>query len=115
MSDDLMNEALKAGGVPEGYGEVTVDFYRFENEGDHLAGRLVNKTQTTVRGNRIGKYVLIAANNRRVTFLGGVDLDEKLANVGIGNEVFIQYTHKEPSGEKDYEMKRFRVFVKAAQ
>ena len=112
---DLVTEAMKQGGVPEGYAEVVIDFFQFKQEGDHLEGRLVSKTQTVVRGNKIGKYTLIMKNNHRVSFLGGVDLDEKMANVGVGNEIWVQYTHKEPTSGEGFEMKRFKVFVKAMQ
>jgi len=108
----VTNEAFKMGAVPDGYTEVQVDFFKFENEGDHIEGRLVNKTAVQVRGNRVGKYTMICGI-RRVAFLGGVQLDELMTNVGIGHEVFIQYTHKEKTGEQDFEMKKFKVFVKA--
>lgn len=112
---DLVNEAMKVGGVPEGYAEVVVEFYQFKNEGDKVEGRLVNKLMTTVRGNRVGKYTMITGNNKRVTFLGGVHLDELLANVGLGQELLVQYTHKETIEDTGYEMKRFKVFVKSPQ
>lgn len=111
----VLNEAVKMGGVPEGYAEVVIDFFQFKNEGDHISGRLVSKLTTVVRGNKIGKYTIITPENRRVSFLGGVDLDEKMNNVGIGNEIYVQYTHKEQTSSEGFEMKRFKVFVKASQ
>lgn len=118
MSDerDLVSEAIAtAGAVPEGYSEISVDFFQFKQEGDRVEGRLINKSQTTVRGNRVGKYVLMKAGGQRITFLGGVHLDELMANVGVGNEILVEYTHKERIDETGNEMKRFKVFVKNAR
>lgn len=110
----LVNEAIKDGAIPEGYAEVVVEFFQFKNEGDQLEGRLVNKAQTQVRGNKIGKYTIMKAG-KRIAFLGGVQLDELLANVPLGSEVFIQYTHKEKTSESGNEIHRFKVFTKVTQ
>lgn len=112
---DLANEAMKQGAVPVGYDEVVVDFFQFNSEGDNIAGRLVNKTQVQIRGNRVGKYTIITPENKRVAFLGGVHLDELMSNVGLGREVMVQFTHREKTGQDNSgnEMKRFKVFVKS--
>jgi hypothetical protein len=36
MADDLVNAAIRAGAAPDGYKEVTVDFFQFKNTGDHV-------------------------------------------------------------------------------
>ena len=111
---DLVSEAMKLGGVPEGYAEVIVEFFQFQNEGDIIKGRLVGKDQVTVRGNRIGKYTLIReSDSTRVAFLGGVQLDELMKNVAVGKELLIVFTHKEKTGQGEgYDMKRFKVYFK---
>lgn len=112
----VLNEALKDGGIPEGYAEVDVEFYRFENPGDKLQGILINKTQTTIKGgNRIGKYTIKKQDGKKVAFLGSVQLDEKMSNIGLGQDVWVQFTHKESLGDTGNEMKCFKVFVKTAQ
>lgn len=107
---DLTTEAMKAGGIPDGYDEVQVTFFQFKNEGDTIEGRLISKNVTTIRGNKIGKYVIMKPDTERITFLGGVHLDELMANVGVGNEIKILYTHQEKT-EEGYPMKRFKVFI----
>src|SRR4030042_402406 len=110
----ILNEAIKQGGIPDGYYEISVEFFQFKTEGDKLEGRLIDKSHTRIRGNDIGKYNMICGV-RRVVFLGGVHLDELLSSVPVGSEIFIQYTHKELTGDKSYELKRFKVFVKATR
>jgi hypothetical protein len=110
----VMNEAIKQGGVPEGYAEVVVEFFQFKDEGDNIAGRLVGKTTTQIRGNRIGKYTVMK-DGKRFAFLGGVHLDELMSNIGIGNEIWVQYTHKEKTSGEGFELKKFKVFSKVAQ
>lgn len=109
VDDHLTKEAIKEGGFPEGWNEVKVDYFKFEHEGDYISGRLISKTVTTVRGNKLGKYTLMRENGSRVTFLGSVDLDEKMAGVPQGNLVHIQYTHQEKTDQDGFMMKRFRV------
>lgn len=108
----LVSEALNIGGVPDGFNEVMVEFFQFNNPGDTLTGRLIGKDTTVMRGgNRIGKYTLIKKDGSRVAFLGSVKLDEQLKCVGNGQEVYIQYTGKEKL-DGGNEMNTFRVFAK---
>lgn len=114
---DLASEAKKIMGaenanVPDGYREVKVEFFKFENIGDSLRGRLVGKDQTVMnRGNRIGKYTVVMEDKTMVNFLGAVELDELMRRVAVGAEVFIQYTHSEKL-DGGNEMKHFTVAVK---
>lgn len=110
--NDLTNEAIKQGGVPDGYAEVVIEFFQFKTEGDKLEGRLLTKQQTSVRGNKVGKYTLKGSDGKRYSFLGGVHLDELLANLSLGSEVWIQYSHLEKIEDTGNELKRFKVFVK---
>lgn len=112
----LEGEAIRQGAVPDGWNEEQIDFFQFEKVGDEITGRLVGKIQTTIRGNRLGKYTLLVktdTGSKKVAFLGSVDLDEKMANIGVGNYVKIVFLATEPTKE-NYEMRRFRVFWKRA-
>lgn len=110
----LEKEVIKEGGVPEGYDEVIVEFFQFQKEGDSIKGRLVTKQWITVRGSRCGKYTLIRdPDNMKVAFLGSVLLDELLQNVGVGNEIYVVFTHKTAATEDSFEMKNFKVFSKS--
>lgn len=109
---DLQTEAMKAGGVPEGYSEIEVDFFQFLKEGDSIQGRLTEKRETQMKGGRVGRYTLLTKENKKVCFLGSVLLDEKLRGVGLGAEVYVVFTHTGKTGS-EYDMKYFNVYVKS--
>lgn len=110
---EVLDEALKQGAEPTGWNEVKIEFIQFTTPGDSVMGRLTAKNFVTIRGNRVGKYELIKDNVKTCTFLGSVHLDELLARVGVGREVFIQFTHIEkPTDASGNELKRFKVLVK---
>lgn len=109
----LMEEALKQGGVPEGFKEVEVDFYRFKTVGDFLTGKLISKAAVNVgpKGNRTGKYTILDSESKMISFLGSAELDEKMARIAIGATVLVQYIGSE-NLEEGRELKHFRALVK---
>ena len=110
----VLNEAIKGGAVPEGYDEIDIEFIKFSNPGDKVMGVLVGKKEITLsRGNRVGKYTVKIGDNKKVSFLGSVQMDEKLQNVPLLANVWIEYTHSENVEGQTYDMKFYKVFVKA--
>lgn len=114
MADDLVNEAIKThGAVPEGYKEIEVEFFRFKNPGDFIAGRLIKVGTQKMSGSIIGKYTISQeTTNKKMAFLGSVQLDEKMSDVKVGDEIRVQYTHEESGGGGRSGMKNFKLFIK---
>lgn len=100
------------GAIPDGYSEVNVEFFQFLAENDTLAGRLLSKSTTNVRGNRVGRYTIVKDGGEKVAFLGGVHLDELLSAIGLGREIILTFTHREKTQESGFEIKKFRLLIK---
>lgn len=108
----LLAEAQKLGGVPEGYKDVEYDWFQFKSIGDYCQGKLVEKRkQRMQRGNDVGKYTVIQKNNRRGSFLGSVQLDDLMAGIPLGADIFVQLIDIERQ-TNDYEIKKFKVAMK---
>lgn len=107
----LVAEAMKQGAIPEGYREIEVDFFQFKKAGDMVTGQLVNKAQIQVKGGRVGKYTINKADNKKVAFLGSVQLDELMSNVNIGARIQVVYVSDETLENKNV-MKKFKLYVK---
>jgi hypothetical protein len=114
MADDLVNAAIRAGAEPEGYKEVTVDFFQFKNTGDHVSGTLIQKREITLgsRGNKCGKYTLRQNDGKLISFLGSTQLDDQLSRMPVNSDLWIQFTHVEKLEGSNYDLKHFKVFVK---
>jgi hypothetical protein len=114
MPDDLVNAAYKAGAVPAGYKEVTVEFFQFKNIGDHVSGVLLQKREITLgsKGNKCGKYTLRQPDGKLISFLGSTTLDDQLSRMPVNADIWIQFTHVEKLEGSNYDLKHFSVFVK---
>jgi len=111
----LEAEIIKAGGVPDGYTEIDVDFFQFKTPGDKLEGKLINKGVTTVKNGRVGKYTIQrfeGGTTKKTAFLGSVQLDELMTNVAVGAEILVIFMADEPLENSSYTMKRFKVYQK---
>lgn len=110
----LESEAMKQGGVPEGYTEVDVEFFSFKVPGDKITGTLLEKRETTVgqRNNKIGKYIIRTMTGKKFAFLGSVQLDEKMKTIPLGSECWIEYIGEQET-DQNFKMKTFKVFVKS--
>jgi len=110
----LVNHAMQEGAIPEGYSPVDITFFRFEKPGDKLEGRLIGKTSIQpTKGGKCGKYTVADGQNKKFTFLGSVQLDDIMFNIGLGSQIMIVFTHKETL-ENLNEMKFFKVYTKNA-
>jgi hypothetical protein len=103
--------AMKEGAVPEGYKEIDVEFFQFKTPGDNIEGRLISKNTIQIRGARIGKYTIHKSGDKKLAFLGSVQLDELLANVALGSQIMVMYIAEEIL-ENLNKMKRFKLYVK---
>lgn len=114
MADDLVNAALKMGAEPEGYKEVTVDFFQFKNTGDNIAGTLIQKREVTLgtKGTKTGKYTLRMLDGKAISFLGSTQLDDQLSRMPINSDIWVQFTHVERLEGSNFDLKHFKVFVK---
>ncbi len=112
----VLNDAIKnQGAVPEGYVEIQIEFFRFSNPGDFIAGRLLKKETQKVGNSLLGKYTISQDNtHKQMAFLGSVHLDEKMNGAKVGDEIWVQFTHEDgqPGANK---MKYFKLFVKATR
>jgi hypothetical protein len=107
----LVGEALKQGAVPEGYKEVEVQFFHFKAANDCITGRLIEKDKQRAGNSIVGKYTVITENNNRVSFMGSTQLDEKMRQVPVGNDIIVAYTHAEQSSDNTKNpMKIYKVF-----
>jgi hypothetical protein len=109
---------MKQGAIPEGYKPVVVEFFRFQNAGDKLEGKLIIKTTITTNKNqdgkqtgKVGKYSVLANDGKKYSFLGSVILDELLSTVPLGSMVYIIYDYLEHP-ESGYDIKHFKVYFK---
>jgi hypothetical protein len=109
----LESEALKLGGVPEGWDEIDIEFYRFSKFGDKVVGVLLLKKPITMgKGNMTQKYHVRLDDGKKVSFLGSIQLDEKLSNVVPGTLVWIEYIGDIPVEGTTNTMKQFKVFTR---
>lgn len=87
--------------------EVETDFFKFENTGDTLIGRLIEKGQGEIRGSLVGRYTVQTEDGRHVGFHGSVQLDDKMLPVSLGSIVRIEYTGDQKT--QNGSMKMFSV------
>lgn len=112
----LVNEALKNGAVPDGFEPVEdIEFFQFKEIGDHITGRLIIKSTTRISGTPVGKYTVQVMENgmvKKVAFLGSMLLDEKLATIPNGSNIYVAFTSEEATGQAGNKMKHFTVATK---
>ena len=109
----VLDEVLKQGGVPDGMHEVEVEFFQFKNTGDHINGKLLNKTIVTMgRGNKCGKYKVLKTDGKLASFLGSVELDDKMADIPVQSTILVEYKGAEKIAGTSNEIKHFRVYLK---
>ena len=111
----LEQEIIKQGGVPDGYDPINVEFFRFQKHGDKVVGVLLIKKPITITGSKSStfKYRVRLVNGNEVSFLGNIQLDEKLSNVNPGREVYIEYISDMPIEGSTNQMKEFLVALKS--
>lgn len=108
----LVREVMNQGAIPDGYNQIQEDWHEFKTVGDELHGQLLEKSQVSVGGNRVGRYIIMANNGHRTAFLGSFQLDSKLSQVRILSNIIIRYTGLQKTAKSGYEMKMFDVWVK---
>lgn len=72
-------------------------FYKFENVGDEVHGRLVSVGQAHMAGGDVGRYV-VQSDDHRVAFLGSVGIDNHLAGKRVGYDFMLVYTGDTETG-----------------
>ena len=93
----------------DGYKSVSSGFFRFEEIGDSIEGKLVAIDYTEVQKMAVPKYI-VDTGEGLMGFLATVQLAETLARVPIGSMVYVVYTGNATSGNKR-NVKQFEVLV----
>jgi len=94
----------------EEWDDLTEDFHKFVEKNDSLQGQLVNKGIQDVRGSEVGRYTLLdLESGKRVSFLGGVSLDQMFDAVQVGDYVKVVYMGKVKTGSGN-EVKNFKIY-----
>lgn len=88
----------------------TENFFKFENHGAEIHGRLVSVSAQQMRGGDVPRYVVENEDGRHA-FLGSASIDAWLANRRIGFDFKLVYTHDEPT-EGGFSVKKFDLFTK---
>lgn len=90
------------------------EFIRFSNPGDRIEGKLISVERTKVESGIANKYTVEKDTRDRVSFLGGVKLDELLGREDVGHFVFIALKGESKiSGDRT--MKEFVVSISARE
>lgn len=71
--------------------EVETDFFRFQNPGDTLVGKLIEKGEKPIQGSPAGHYVFETEDGRHIACHGSMQLDDKMKPVNVGSIVRIEY------------------------
>lgn len=114
----LESEIIKHGGVPEGYEPIDVEFFRFHKHGDKVVGQLLLKKPITVTDYKTGnknvtqKYRVRRDDGSETSFIGNIQLDDKMAYVNPGKYVYIEYINDVLVEGTTNQMKEFLVAVK---
>lgn len=98
--------------IEDGYEEVeSANFVKFENFGDKVAGKLLDKGTSTQY--KFGLYTVMNEDGEQLRFHGCSQLDDLLLTCNIGDNIMAEYIDKEktPKGE----MKLFRVLRKKGE
>lgn len=103
-----MSKQTKLNGkaVVDDYEEIEdPDFFKFENVGDKIAGRLVDVGSSDQY--KFGLYTIENSDGEQVRFHGSSHLDTRMKQVQIGELVIVEFTdvEKRPKGD----MKLFSV------
>jgi hypothetical protein len=90
------------------------EIFRFEGAGDYLRGQLVDIETADIAGKPTLKYIVRDEENESqlLSFLGTVDLNQKIRSSDVGKVIEVQYIGKDTeTAEGKNPIKRFKVFV----
>lgn len=94
----------------DGWGEpLESDFFRFENPGDILVGKLVEKSEITIRGKPGKKYKVENDSGTIIAFNGGTKIDDVLEMLPLGIMVRIEFTGYSEKTASGNRMKNFDI------
>lgn len=113
MNDKNMTEKEVLSAMDEGFTEVgggdSYPVHEFNKEGDKIKGVYVSKRES-VGPNDSMMYIIELGGGVKESVWGSTVLDDRMANVQIGDEVIIEFSgrQKPKNGGKAYKV--FKVF-----
>ena len=89
--------------------QISYPMFRFENPGDTLIGKIIERAQREFDGRVWGRYVLLDENGERWTVFGTAQLDDAFSRSDDESVLEIVYTGVEESAS-GFPVKQFDVW-----